>query len=1429
MHRTLFFLFLLLASVAFSQKPEIQIDRISVSKGFLSHSINCITQDHTGFIWIGGSDGLYRYDGYEFTNYQYNPGEKSYRIFKEVYRIREDRYGLLWILSEKGIILFDPETERSVLLYPYTYELKSDILNYRPDILIDPDDNIWATYRRGLIKISCHGNLKQYIKTEKIFNSEGRHHFTTNIIELPFSDSGQNNLVIKLYQDRNQNILIGCTSDFFLLNTKKETLTRLTKGTQTDPQSGFNYVRSIVQDKDNSYWIAADNFIYNLTKINPEQNIKTLNISSAGLTRYSIGEGQVPTSLLVDHKNNILVGTDKEIYRIIRETKNSIRFSLMDTNENDPEFYGYSKTIRDIFEDRVGVIWTAQDYYGITRFNLNSSQFNSYKSLIIKNFKSTDINPVYKDRNGNLWIGTYGGGLYKISADKKTVSQFNMFRQKNNIVCLKEISDGLFWIGTDRGLVEFNASTGKSGNPQADALKIIDRKGIYIWDLLKDKDLMYIGSGEGLFVFDLRLKSLTHYPLVKNTPLIKDDSLTGKKNQVFSLLRMKNGEILAGTSYQGIFKISYPDSKPAITRIADNKTLTDKGINLDERHRLFEDNNGLIWIADYSGLHRLNLQTSEITSYKLFERINFPVAWSITEDDHDNLWIGTHFGLCRFNRDSAKVRVYTKENGLPVTIHGFNSVLKDKDGRLYFGGIGGFYDFYPDSLKVNNSVPPVVITDILLFNKSLKPDTSKQAILHENISYVKTIKLKYYQNDIAIKFSALDFNQPLRNQYSYMLGGYQDQWMKTDANNRVASYLKLKPGTFIFRVKGSNGDGVWNRNEASLKIIIRKPWWSTHVARIAYIIIIITGITGIFRWRLYRLQKEREELENLVRIRTSEIEEQSHKISEQKDLLEEQNKKIREDEELKSRFFSNVSHEFRTPLSLIKSPAEEMLDDPHLNEKGRRKLNMINRNAQRLLNLVNQLLDLSKFDGNKMILEISQGDVMKYLNNIAASFTSLAETKSISYQCYSDHLDLITWFDHDKIEKIATNLLSNAFKFTPAGGEIEFRAGYIRDNDPDSQALLEFSVKDNGPGIPEKSLNKIFDRFYQVEETLGTENFGTGIGLSLSRDLTRLMHGNISVTSKQNSGSTFVVRIPLGKNHLNENEFVVVKNAPEVAKTTEELNVAYLNSDSDESEAARSNKGKLSVLIIDDNRDLRNQLYDNLSSLYNVSLAVDGVGGLKKALDIMPDLIITDLMMPKMDGMELCRKLKENELTSHIPIIILTAKDTLVDKIEGLQTGADDYIPKPFNMSELKVRIANLIGQRKKLRERFGKEITLEPGDIIITPADEAFINRAISIVEKHIKDEKFNPVVFREEMNLSRSTLARKLSAVTGQSPSEFTRIIRLKRAAKLLKQKFGNVTEVAYEVGFNDISYFNRCFKKAYGISPAEYAKKPEIDDQG
>jgi signal transduction histidine kinase/DNA-binding NarL/FixJ family response regulator len=558
---------------------------------------------------------------------------------------------------------------------------------------------------------------------------------------------------------------------------------------------------------------------------------------------------------------------------------------------------------------------------------------------------------------------------------------------------------------------------------------------------------------------------------------------------------------------------------------------------------------------------------------------------------------------------------------------------------------------------------------------------------------------------------------------------------------------------------------------------------------------------------MIHLENLRQNLEVKVRERTSELERKNYQIMEM--------------DQMKTRFFSNVSHEFRTPLTLILSPLEGMLMKENLEEKDRDNLEMMYRNAVRLLGLINQLLDLSKIDAGRLKVELIEYDIYKVLRMIARSFTPMAERKKIEYRVEIPDGELITYFDRDKLEKIITNLLTNAFKFTPEKGKVSCKIKLNDKKEGTVKSTLEIFVQDSGRGIPAEQLEKIFDRFYQVADTWKNGISGTGIGLSLTKELITLQHGKIVVESKPEEGSRFKISLPLGKDHLREHEFVVKKSEEikdDVLIIKCRIHDDYTTDDKSEDFISEEIDQPV-ILIVEDNADVRQHICENFEKEYVVKQAKNGKEGWEKATAIVPDLIMSDVMMPEMDGVELCKKLKTDERTSHIPVILLTARADVENKIEGLETGADDYITKPFNIKELLTRSKNLIEQRKKLREKYTHQIDLEPGEIAVESADERFLKRALEVIEKNMGDCDFDVNNFYPEMNMSRMQLFRKLKALVNQTPSELIRNMRLKRAAQLMKQKFGNIAEITYEVGFNNLSYFAKCFKEKFGVLPSEY----------
>ncbi len=1398
----LIILFTSLITNILCQNSKITLERLPDEPGLTDHEFNCIMQDHNGFIWMGGKTGLYKHNGYGVT-YISNKGDCKDCSFGTINRIVEDSLGLLWLLTETGIRIYDPEKERSMLVY----QPKEGISWIT--MLSDNQGTIWASDLAGLLKISYRENLKNSISKDEIFKLGAKNIFKIDPYLLPYLKHGENNVVFSLNNDELGNIWIGCAEGLFLLKKGHSSLFRIDRPFSNGLLDGIQYVRRILPIDENSLWILDSKGLYLLTNVKRALAGKKPDVSVLNFTK-KMSDGEKINMLSVDRNKNFLVFAGEKIYLINK-------FNLPD--QNPVEFIGYNTTypndldkrfkIKEMFEDKSGVIWIAMTSEGVSKFKMNRLVFTNYDILKNQPLNSSKICNIYKDSQENLWIVINYKTLYKINRDFSKINLYDPGAEKKITCFIPAAANDLFWIGCEKGILEFNISSGKFRDPLHHTGIAEKLRKVRVFDLLDDGKLLYIATSTGLFAYN-----------PENGKIYK--SSFGDSSIIGSLIKKKNGDIWAVGNFYGIHKIELNTRIDMLylTPVKINNKFIDVKIDISSNYIFYEDNNGYLWIGNETGVHRLNLKTGGYQNYMLFENTDFQEVMSITSDNHNTLWIGTHKKLCSLNMESGKVKIFEEDDGVPSINYSKNSVYKDTEGRIYFGGYGGFYSFFPDSFKTNEYVPPVVITDLRLLNRSVEVNSSKNPILAKNISHTKSIDLQHDQNDLTFEFAAMDYNQPSKNKYAHKLDGYDKEWIYSDAKSRSANYTNLDPGTYIFRVKGSNNHGVWNEEGTSLSITIHKPWYGTILASCIYALAFLIFIWAYIRLRIWRLKKEKLELERQVNFRTSQIKEQKEEILSQRDILEEQNQEISEHEELKNRFFANVSHEFRTPLSLIQSPVEELLDDPRRNEKEKRKLNMVRRNIHRLNDLVNQLLDISKLDGGKMKLELIEANVIHHLQAITGIFISLAETKSINYVCHFQVNEMNCWFDPDKLEKITGNLLSNAFKFTPQGGEISFTAVYKNSENNMVDRFLEISVRDTGPGIPAHSLEKIFDRFYQVEESLKSEGGGTGIGLSLTRDMVKLLHGDITVESTPGKGSVFTVLLPIGKNHLDASEFILLIEAPECIDFRSGLNIHKEDAYPEETEKTQAKKP--SLLVVEDNRDIRMQLSDNLSGLYTILEAIDGVSGLKKAVEMIPDLVLTDLMMPRMDGIELCEKLKNDERTCHIPIIMLTAKVTLEDKIDGFLVGADDYIPKPFNMNELKARISNLIEQRRKLRERFSREVTLQPSDISITPIDERFLNKSIEVIEKHIDDENFDLGKFREEMNMTRSTLFRKIHALTGQCPTEFIRTIRLRRAANLLRQQFGNVTQVSLEVGFNNLSYFNRSFKKMFGVSPAEYAKK-------
>ena len=782
---------------------------------------------------------------------------------------------------------------------------------------------------------------------------------------------------------------------------------------------------------------------------------------------------------------------------------------------------------------------------------------------------------------------------------------------------------------------------------------------------------------------------------------------------------------------------------------------------------------------------------------------------TIVESDDRNLWVSTPHGISNVTvtykpetrNFSLGFKNYNESDGLQGRQFNENVRLKTSAGEIIFGGINGFNVFHPDKINVNTIKPRIILSDFQIFNKSVAigEPINKRVILTKSITETDEIILKYTDNVFSLEFVALNFFHPEKSKYKYKLEGFNKDWLMTNGSQRKVTYTNLDPGNYTFYVQASNSDGIWNEDGVQLRIEILPPFWKSGVAFVIYIALILGALLLsrqliLARERMkYKIEKERQYAQ------------QVHEL----DMM-------------KIKFITNVSHEFRTPLTLIITPLEKMLraaSDPDQ----RKQYLMIHRNARRLLNLVNQLLDFRRLEVQEVQLNQSEGDIVAFVKEAAHSFTDLSEKKQIEFSFHSDMSSLETMFDKDKLEKILFNLLSNAFKFTPLQGKVEVSMGLLEKTEEQTK-WVSIRVKDSGIGIPSEKHEKIFERFFQNDLPASMVNQGSGIGLSITKEFVKLHGGIITVESEVNAGSCFSVLLPLVdiKADAPTPEFVSEPITPPQDSNGTVLENGIENGQADH---------KLpTLLLVEDNEDFRFYLKDNLKQAYRIFEARNGKEGLQLTLKHLPDLIVSDIMMPEMDGIELCKKVKSNTNISHTPVILLTARTSEEQKMEGFEIGADDYITKPFNFEILQSRIKNLIHQREIFHKDFRRQIEVKATDIKITSMDEKLIQNAIKYVEEKISDADFSVEDLSRELGMSRVHLYKKLLSLTGKAPLEFIRTIRLQRAAQLLEKSQLTISEVAYKVGFNSPKYFAKYFRDEFGMLPSEYiqSKKKETSPE-
>jgi len=1305
-----------------------------------------------------------------------------------VLSINQDATGFIWLGTKYGLNRFDgrtfkvfkndPGIKNSLSSNDFIKNLvlannkKMWVVSTNSLDLYHSEDNSFETFlplNEGLLKIlqDSKGNLWIGSITKLKFKAAN----SKKVI--PIEIAKANLQVSALYEDNQHHIWVGTSSGLFeLYFSNKKLVTKRHYSSEFKGNENADQISCIIQDQKLNYWIGTRKSGIYFFRKNSSQPVHFEKNSS---DKNSLVNNNVRKILL--HKNGSLwIGTQDGLSIL---NPNTYQFTNYQHDPTNPKSLSQN-SIYDIFQDKNGSVWLGTYFGGVNVVYSVNTPFTIYQNNINKNSISSNIiSSIVEDSNHNLWIGTEAGGLNYFNRNTQQFSNY-----KNNIANKNSLSSNLVkaiaidknqnvWIGTGLGGVSlfnpktstftvFKRNVNNSNSIASDNINCL---------IVNKQNKLFIGTEIGINIYDIDQQKFSF--ISTNAKKFLDKSIT-------ALFEDKKGTIWIGSPlgihvYQGS-KLQYKNFKDSLSN------PLKYGINC-----FHQDSHGNMWAGTYhNGLALLNLKDNSFKILNTSNNLPSDNILSITEDKDGNLWIGTDNGLVKYNRHLNTFRSFNLLDGLPDNQLNTNSVLKDSQGRMYFGTYNGLISFIPQNIEKNNAPPEVVFSNLKLFNKTVEINDESE-LLKQDINFSSTLTFEHDQNNFTIEFSALNFIKANKNKYAYRLDGFDKNWNYTD--NPSATYTNLKAGDYEFLVKAANNDGVWNENVKKIEIVILPPLWETWWA---YLMYFATAFT--ITYYIIKFFKARAKLKQELYFENLRAEHQ------QKDY------------QMKLDFFTNISHEIRTPLTLILGPIEKLEQLTTENSQANKYALSIKNNTERLYRLVNELLDFRKADSGNLRLYFFEEDIVSALKEVFNHFQTLAEAKNIQYTFKSSDPQILVYFDKDQIEKVFFNLLSNAFKFTQNGGKISLEILL-------KNQQVEITVTDNGKGIAIDNIDDIFKNFYQAGQ-----NIGSGIGLALSKSLIELHKGEIAVASTpETEGKTgktiFTVLLQLGKNHLNEIDITPISNIDN--NFYEEIN-DYTAEEFIDEPIVETKEKKAHILIVEDNDEVREFIKQSLEGQYHVLESENGLEGWKNAVQTLPDLIISDVMMPVMDGLELCKKLKTDLRTSHIPVIMLTAKSAPIHQIHGLQHGADAYITKPFSDQILQLNIRNLLSLKAALQKKYSEQLLQLP---IITNAessqDELFLQKLQQIIEENIANANLDLGFITTEIGMSKSVLYKKFSALTNLSLNEFIKNQRLKHAVEFIQKGETSILSLALQVGFNDPKYFSREFKKIYGITPNEYIK--------
>jgi ligand-binding sensor domain-containing protein/signal transduction histidine kinase/DNA-binding response OmpR family regulator len=1297
-----------------------------------------------------------------------------------VMAIAQDSRGFMWFGTRYGLNRYDGI--RFKVYNTVEADTTSVSNNSITALLSDSEGRLWIGTATGLNRYNEQSDRFERVVLEGKKDSyisylyEDRHkrvwvgagngiHLLTGTGQAPFSHrfpffSKQNkpgNYIRVIFGDTQDRLWIGSSSGLVCITDPTGTATYIIyKHSDADPGSlSADYVTTVVEDRQHRIWAGT---LHN--------GINRLDAATQTFRRFE-PESNV-RKMVVDHSNRLWIGTQDGLTLFDPVTEQSLHYQHEPENSKSLS----NNSIHQMFEDRSGNMWIGTYHGGINLSYASSNRFAVYQNnRSASSISNNVISAVIKADEGHYWVGTEGGGLNYFDRRSGTFTSYRHNPKdpstisSNLIKVLLKDSRGNIWIGTSysAGLNVFNPATRTFRRISTARSDQYSASFDEILALAEDaQGTIWIGSQSGLT--EIRADASGNYPPVTTYSAV--NRLLKQKN-IHTLYTDSRHQLWIGTAAGLYCYDPLSQQLHSFFRGSGKGQLVNDNINT-----ITEDSRGRLLLGTfYGGLSLYNRTTGQFSVYTGNASLPNSNVLGITEDEQHNLWLSTDNGLVRLTPDMRDQKNYTTSDGLAGNKFSANALLKDRNGDLYFGGNNGLTVFNPAGIVTNTATPSVLFTGLDMLGRETG---TADALQGRNIGTADELVFKHGQSNFTIHYALLNYTKPEKNRYAYMLQGIDNSWNYVTATS--ATYTNLPAGTYTLLVKAANNDGVWSARQAKIRITILPPFWKTWWAYSLYLLAFAGIVFFVLRFFWLRALFKRE-----------------HEL-----------------QQFKLNFFTNISHEIRTHLTLISGPVEKMLARENPVSWTTQQLQHVKSNADRLMNLVGELMDFRKAETNNLALHVTQENLIAFVNDIFASFRDLALARNMQLLFTPIADELPVYLDKRQMEKVLFNLLTNAFKFTPDGGRIEVA---VTEQKNDVCIL----VTDNGKGIAPENLKNLFLNFFQVEDQQA-HNTGYGIGLALSKSIVALHKGTLTVESVQPAEgqagqTTFTVTLQKGSSHFTDSQLL----PPSRVLTSLQQ---HLSTVGNQAGLLLPQGQKPTLLLVEDNEELRAFVRQSLEEQYTILESNNGAAGYALATEKIPDLVISDVMMPEMDGMEFCTKLKQDARTSHIPVILLTAKASAETQLEGLEHGADAYITKPFSMQVLELQVRNLVAARLAIRQQYMRQTIAAPKQVAPPTVDEAFLEEVIAIVEEHMDNPDFSVALLATKVAMSQPVLYRKLKALTDLTVNDFIKSIRLKKAAQLLLQKQLNVTEVAYAVGFSRRKHFTEEFKKQFGITPSEYA---------